>query len=163
MTWRVPNPPNGASGVPSSEQADQDAKFYGEDIYFDIAAADVTLGEADYVVTADGDWAVVTGREALRQSLLRRLITAPGEWQTKPDYGVGARQYVKAKNTGAVRDELDARIRTQFLRDPRVERVDVVTVAQLDDGSAGLKISVLVTPRGRLRSDQPLPVRLEMR
>lgn len=162
-SWTLPTPANGYQGVPSSEIASQDRRFYGRDIYFEIAAPDVALGQANYVTTAAGDWAAVEGREALRQSLIRRLVTSPGEWATKPDYGVGARQYVKARNTASVRKELESRIRAQFMRDPRVLSVDIVTVAQLDDGAPGLKISVQVTPRGRLRTDQPLPVRLEVR
>jgi len=161
-SWFLPTPSGGSSGVPASEQASQDALFYGEDIWHDVATADVN-GEADYVVTSAGDWAVVTGREALRQSLMRRTITNPGEWPTLPDYGVGARQYVKARNTASVRAELESRIRSQYLRDPRVHSVDLVTVAQLADGSPGIVISVLVTPRGRLRTDKPMPVRLEIR
>lgn len=161
-SWILPTPPSGSSGVPAAEQASQDARFFGEDVWFDVARVDVN-GEADYVVDAAGDWTVVTGREALRQSLLRRLITSPGEWQTVPDYGVGARQYVKSRNTATVRAELQSRIRSQFLRDARVHSVDMVIVDHLDDGSAGVKISVLVTPRGRLRTDKALPVYLEVR
>lgn len=161
--WQVPTTSPSYGDVPASEQATQEARFYGSDIWFDIAAPDVQLGEANYVVTAAGDLALATGREALRQSLIRRLITAPGEWATLPDYGVGARAYVKAKNTRSVRAELESKIRAQFLRDPRVHSVDLVTVTQLDDGSPGLKISIQVTPRGRLRTDKPLPVQLEIR
>jgi phage baseplate assembly protein W len=163
MSWLLPVPPNGYQGIPASEQQSQIARFYGEDIYFEIAAPDVTLGEADYVITPTGDWLTVTGEEALRQSLIRRLITNPGEWATKPNYGVGARQYVKAKNTPATRAELETRIRSQFMIDPRVASVDLVVVAQLADGSAGVKIEAHITPRGRLRSDKPMSVRLEVR
>lgn len=163
MTFFPPSPPNGYQGVPATENAEQEARFYGEDIYFEIAAPDAELGQADYVVTASGDWATVSGPEALRQSLQRRLVTNPGEWMTKPEYGCGARQYVKSKNTPAVRAELEGRIRAQFMRDPRVERVDLVTITPLADGAPGLKIEVHVIPRGRLRADQPLPVRLEIR
>jgi phage baseplate assembly protein W len=163
MTFPMPNPSNGYQGLPSSENREQQNRFYGDDIYFDIAAPDVELGQADYVVDATGDWQTVNGPEALRQSLTRRLITNPGEWQTKPEYGCGARQYVKAKNTPTERAELEARIRSNFLRDPRVERVDTVTITPLDDGSAGVKIEVYVTPRGRLRADKSLPVRIEIR
>lgn len=163
MTWLLPSPTSGTSGVPASEQQNQIAHFFGEDIYFDIAAPDVELGEADYIITPTGDWLTVTGEEALRQSLIRRIVTNPGEWATKPNYGVGARQYVKAKNTKTTRAELESRIRAQFLFDQRVERVDLVVVEQLEDGSAGVKIEVHVTPRGRLRGDKPLPVRLEVR
>lgn len=161
-SFTIPNPPSGYQGTPQSEQESQEARFYGSDIWLDVAAPDVTLGQARYVTTAAGDWGLVHGREALRQSLLRRLLTNPGDWQTKPDYGVGARQYVKAKNTGSVRAELESRIRSQFARDIRVHSVDIVTIAQLDDGSAGVKISVTVTPRGRLRTDKSLVVAMEV-
>jgi hypothetical protein len=161
-SWSLPLPPGGYQGTPASERQSQDARFYGADIWLDVAAPDVQLGQAHYATNAAGDWAIVRGREALRQSLLRRLITNPGDWQTKPDFGVGARQYVKAKNTSSVRAELESRIRSQFAKDVRVQGVDLVIITPLDDGSPGVKISVLVTPRGRLRTDQPLEVALEV-
>lgn len=162
-SWTLPSPDAGVVTAPSSDQASQQALFFGEDIWFDIGASDVNLGEGDYVVTAGGDLTVATGREALRQSLMRRYITNPGEVPTLPDYGAGAAQYVKAKNTAAVRAELAGRIRAQSLRDPRVASVDQSIVEQLDDGSPGIRISVLITPKGQLRTDKPLPVQLEIR
>ncbi|HUS27619.1 MAG TPA: hypothetical protein VMZ53_03900 [Kofleriaceae bacterium] len=161
-SFTIPEPPSGYQQTPASEQATQDARFYGADIWLNVAAPDVQLGQARYVTTAAGDWVLVRGREALRQSLMRRLITNPGDWQTKPDYGVGARQYVKAKNTRTVRAELESRIRAQFSRDVRVHSVDLVTLTRLDGDKPGIKISVTVTPRGRLRTDQPLEVSLEV-
>lgn len=161
--WTLPVPSSGSSGVPASEQESQDALFYGVDIWFDVAAADPITGQANYVISPAGDFTIVTGREALRQSLIRRTITSPDEWKLLPDYGCGARQYVKAKNTAARRAELETRIRAQYLRDKRVLRVDTATVTPLSDGSAGIRISVIVTPRGRLRDDQPLPVLIEVR
>lgn len=161
-SFLLPDPPNGYQEVPSSEIATQGARFFGVDIWLDVAAPDVTLGQAAYVTTAAGDWAVARGREALRQSLNRRIITNPGEWATKPEYGVGARQFVKRLNTPGVRAELEARIREQFLRDVRVQSVDLVTLTELADGSPGIIVQVHVTPRGRLRSDQPLVVSVEV-
>ena len=161
-SFTITDPPSGYQGTPESEQQAQDARFYGVDVWLNVAAPDVTLGQARYVTTASGDWAVARGREALRQSLLRRLITNPGDWQTKPNYGVGARQYVKAKNTRSARAELESRIRAQFALDVRVHSVDIVTITPLDDGSPGVKISVLVTPRGRLRTDKALEVSMEV-
>lgn len=151
-----------ASGLTSADLAKQEANFGGFDIWFDVSHPDAS-GEANYVITPAGDLTIVTGREALRQSLIRRTLTSPGEWATLPGYGVGAKDYVKGRNTPAARAELESRIRAQYLRDHRVARVDLVTVTPLDDGSPGIKISVTVTPRGRLRSDQPLPVHLELR
>lgn len=158
----IPNPPDGYADVAPSTLSDQLAKFYGEDIYYDVSTVDET-GRPDYVVTAAGDWALAKGLEALRQSLLRRLITAPGEWATLPSFGVGAIQYVKAKNTPAVRAELEHRIRSQFLRDDRVESVASITIETLSDAQGpGLRIVVLVVAAGRLRTDTPLSVALEI-
>lgn len=160
--FTIPEAPTGHQATPAAEQASQNARFFGSDIWLNVAAPDVQLGQARYVTTAAGDWALATGREALRQSLMRRLITNPGDWQTKPAYGVGARQYVKAKNTGTVRTELESRIRSQFAQDVRVHSVDLVTLDRLDGDAPGIKISVTVTPRGRLRTDQPLSVVMEV-
>jgi len=153
---------SGASGLPDVELADQVGRFFGVDIWFDVSEAD-TQGEANYTITPAGDLTVVTDREALRQSLLRRAITNPGEWETVPNYGCGLRQYLKAKNTASNRTEIEQRVRSQFLRDPRVLRVDLVTVSPLPDGKPGIVLSSIVIPRGRLRGDQPLPVQLEVR
>jgi|SRR5688572_2790124 len=156
----VPSPSGGVSGLPSSDAASQASKFYGEDIWFDVTRG----AGADYVVTAAGDWALVQGVEALRQSVIRRIITSPGEWATKPNYGVGARQYVKARDLPSTRSELAERTRAQLLIDPRIETVDQVIVEALStDGPPGIRITVRFTPRGRLRTDQPVPVILEVR
>lgn len=158
--FTIPTPGDGTSGVASSDKAAQQAKFYGEDIWYDISKPNAAKQTPDYVVNSAGDWTLATGLEALRQSLLRRLLTNPGEWKTKPKYGVGARQYVKAKNTAANRAELEARIRSQFLQDPRVDSIASVTITALFDG--GLQISVFVIAAGKLRNDLPLPVQLEI-
>lgn len=152
----------GGSGLSAGEQAAVQAGFFGEDIWYDVSADNSGNAEGDYVITAAGDVQAVNGREALRQSLTRRIITDPEEWPTLPNFGVGAGRYVKAKNTAAVRAELESKIRAQFLRDPRVESVVLVTVWPLADGD-GLKISVTVTPRGRLRAERPLSVQVEIR
>lgn len=137
--------------------------FYGYDIWLDIAAPDVQLGGANYIVTPAGDWAVVRELEALRQSLIRRTVTDPSEWPTLRNFGVGAQQYVKGRNTPSVRAELEGRIRSQYLADPRVQAVETVLITPLDDGSPGIRILVDVTPKGRLRSDKALPIALEVR
>lgn len=148
------------SGLSDAAKAARDAAFFGEDIWYAAVHDD---GSGEYVITPAGDLQVAVGREALRQALIRRLITRPDEWPTLPDYGVGALDYVKGKNTPSARAELEARVRSQFARDQRVERVDIVMVTPLDDGSPGLKVSVQVTPRGRLRSDRPLAFSTEVR
>lgn len=153
----VPSPEAGASATPAASRASDEAQFFGEDIWFDVAPA-TPDAEPDYVITSSGDYALATGREALRQALVRRTITSPDEWPTLVDYGVGALEFLKGRNTAAERAALEARIRSQYLKDPRVESIDSVTLTTLDGG--GLDVFVLVIPVGALRNDKPLPVQI---
>lgn len=136
LSWTLP-PSSSTTPSPGTVTAQQ---LLGRDVWLDVTAAVPELE-----VTAAGDWAMVEGREALRQSLLRRLLTSPGEWATLPDYGVGARLFVKKANTSANRDELAERIRAQFLSDRRVASVDGVVITTLPSGN-GIRVQVVVTP-----------------
>lgn len=134
----------------------QKDRLFGRDIYFDVTKE--TGG--DTVTAPNGDWLLTRGRECLRQSLIRRIITSPGEWMTLPDYGVGARQFVKARNNRANQAELQNRIRSQLLQDERVEKVlDVRTDFSVADT---VKIRVVVQPRGDSLNATPLNVYVEV-
>jgi hypothetical protein len=157
-TWHIPTGSSaGASGIPASETRDQVALLFGRDIWFDVRG-----DQANYIVTPAGDWLTVEGTEALRQSLLRRTITNPGEWTTLPDFGVGARMFLKARNVKSVRDELAERIRSQYLRDDRVEAVASVTIEPLDNGEPGIRVAAVVVPKGRLRPTDTVLIQLEV-
>lgn len=156
-SYSLPGGPTGAVGVSDKELANTIDRLFGRDIWYDV-----TNGlDSDYQVNAAGDWLMVEGREALRQSLTRRIITNPGEWATKPEYGVGARLFVKAKNTLAARQELEERIRAELSKDQRVDSIDKVVIEQLSDGP-GLRISVVVIPKGETQRRQPLVASVEV-
>jgi phage baseplate assembly protein W len=160
LDWTLPAPPNGVVATPTTDTNAQAALFFGEDVWLDVSQGE----QAELIVTPAGDWQTVTGLAALKQSLLRRIITNPGEWTTKPGYGIGARQYVKAKDTPAMRAELTARVRAQFLADQRVESVDQVAIDKIVDGIGPvLRLNVQYTPRARLRTDQPQKITVELR
>jgi len=139
--WTI-SPSVGGSVAGGSEAQLQIDRLRGLDIWFDVVQGD----GADYVVTPAGDWKVAEGFVALRQWIIRTIITDPGEWATLPDYGVGARLFVKNRNTASARDELKERIRGQLLRDPRIEDVKEVFVEILSDS---VRIAVTVIPTGR--------------
>lgn len=148
--------PAGVSGgVSAKDRATQQDKLFGRDIWFDVTQG----GEADYEVTDAGDWLMASGVVALRQAIIRRIITDPGEWQTLPNYGVGARMFVKSKNTRAARDELAERIRGQLLQDPRVESVDSV---DLEINPDNVRIAVVVTPKGQSIRNTPVRAAVEV-
>lgn len=160
LGWSPPPPPNGVVFTPTTDTNAQAAQFYGEDIWFDVTQGSVP----NLIVTPAGDWLPVTGMTALRQSLLRRTITKPGEWKFKPNFGVGATEYIKEKDTPAMRAELAARVRSQYLQDQRVESVDEIVIEKFSDGiGPGLRLNVVFTPRGRLRTDQAERIVIEVR
>lgn len=125
-------------------------KLWGRDLYWD----------EDYRVSPAGDWLVVEREEALKQSVRRRILTSPGEWQTKPDYGIGAADFVKMRKTPAVVAELTERITTQLSRDQRIESVDRVDVE--DSTNESLHISVKIVPRAQAKRAEPLVVDVEV-
>ena len=144
----------------SDVEAQRD-RLWGRDLWLDARVAG-----ADTITTPSGDLAVVGGEEALRQALIRRVVTNPGDWALLPNYGVGARRYVKARNTRAMRDELAERVRSQFLAEPRVERIERVTISTTEDG-LGIHVLAVVIPVGRLRTEgaqgSPLTISVEVR
>lgn len=128
---------------------DEDLKdAYGCDLWLGIGETAVP----DMVVTPAGDLLTVDSRECLRQAILRRLITRPGEWATLPDYGIGAADYVKEKNNPAKREELRAKIIGGLTKDPRILRVDAVEIEVTPEL---LRIAVRVTPA---QTGNPSPV-----
>lgn len=156
-SWTLPA--TGLGGGVTVSDTSLDAAFrslFGLDIWLDVSEGNL----ADRIVTADGDWRLVDGEEAVRQSLLRRTITNPGEWKTKPDYGVGARQFVKQRATQSKADELVTRIRGQYSRDKRVEKVLAVTV-EWDNGL--LRLATATQLLGRTLNNQPFVVAVQVR
>ena len=143
-----------ASTTPAAvpEPISQQDRFFGRDIFFKTG---------DYEVSHTGDWIIVEGEEALKQAVLRRLITSPGEWATLPDYGVGVRDFIKAKNTPGARAELVNRIESQLLKEPRIARVREVII-DTESVADGLKVSVKFDARGEIQRSRPLIVTVEV-
>lgn len=153
FSWSLPLPPAGTAGG-SAGPGDEVDRFFGRDLWFDISAAN----GPNLVPNRRGDWLIVSGVEALRQSLIRRFITNPGEWATRPDYGAGARRFIKKRNDAAARAQLAERLRSQALRDPRVASVEAVIV---EPGAAGvLRIMVRVNAKGA--PARAIPVLIEL-
>ncbi len=140
------------TAAPIPAPVSQQDRFFGRDLWFK---------EGDYSVNPAGDWLTVEGVEAIKQSLIRRLITSPGEWQTVPEFGVGARDFIKSKNTPASRQELVNRIEAQYLRDPRVAAVREVVI-DTEEVEDGLKISIKFGVKGEPTRNQPRIISVEV-
>lgn len=126
-----------AAGLPVSAAQ---ANVFGTDKYYASAPA----------VAAGGDWQTVSEEENLRRAILRRCITTPGTYKTKPSYGVGLATYVKKPITRALLEEIQLRIKAQVGSDRRVDAVVSCTVTQEMFGDQpGIRIVLVVQALGR--------------
>lgn len=130
----------------------------GCDIYFDLESG----SGPNTVVTPSGDWKLVSGRECLRQWLIRGYLTTPGSWKTKPKFGAGIKAMLRKKMTSTTRATAIANIKAFSLSTPRIKSVDSVEIERLViNGVAkrGWHISVVVTPAAE---PEPLPVEFDV-
>ncbi len=150
-----------ASTTTVGERNDARSRFWGRDLWLK-AVGDGGTPRADVLTTPAGDLRIAEGREALKQAVIRRIITSPGDWALLPGYGAGARDFIKERNTQANRDELAGRIKAQLLQEPRIERVESVVVSQLED-TQGITINVVIVPKGSTRPEDNLQIVLQGR
>ncbi len=135
----IPNP--GAQSLSTTDETEID--LFGVDILFDD----------DVQVTASGDYATIEGFAALRQAIRTRLITTPGEYAIRPDYGCGLSMWVKKRMVKSERDSLRQTIIEQLSQEDRIQKVEEVEVDNLTSGTTtGVKVFVRVTALGRENS-----------
>ena len=127
----------------TTRSSETEIDFFGVDLLF----------TDDLQLTAFGDYAEVTGLEALRQAVRCRLITTPGEYAIRPEYGCGLRQFVKKRATQSERDTLRQTIIDQLAQEERIQNVEEVTVESFTSGTiTGVKIFVRIVALGRENS-----------
>ncbi len=136
--WTLPASAPGATTAVENEQL----RLLGKDIKFD----------GDKHVSPSGDYVLVEGMAAMRQSIYHRLITKPGEYARNPGYGVGIQLYVKRRRTPSVLDELHNRIVDQLSLDPRIEEVVALRVERITDG---IRVAIKITVAGRTLEFRP--------
>lgn len=135
----IPTPTSPGTYSPNETEID----LFGVDILF----------TDDLQVTASGDYAQIEGYEALRQAIRIRLITTPGEYAIRPDFGCGLSRWVKKRMTKSERDSLRQTIIEQLSQEERIQKVEEVTVESLTSGeTTGVKILVRVTALGKENS-----------
>lgn len=143
-SWTIPaSPTNVAVG---SLQQDQQAILLGKDVLFN----------GDYAVTAAGDYVLVEGLAALRAAVYRRLLTRPGEFKARPEYGVGIMDFVKRKNVPGTIAELRQKVTDQLSLDPRISEVRDIVVEAFPDG---IKLGVVIQAAGKTLTFQPFDFR----
>lgn len=122
------------------------SELLGEDIHF----------TNDFQTTGDGDYQIDVDAEVIRQAVYRRLITRPGGYALRPEYGCGVLEAVKKKMTKSSLDQLHQRILDNLAQETRIERVVEVVLTRTNSGATPiLKIYVKVRIAGRELSFQP--------
>ena len=116
LPMRQPERPPGPSQ--SVSPADVMAFVYGSDIVW----------QEDFLETADGDLATVSGVENVRGALVR-AVTSDG-LAHDPTYGAHPREYVDGP--AGMLGTLPGKVQRALLRDDRVKRVRSVTIEDFD-------------------------------
>lgn len=138
-TVTIPVTTPGTVAPPNETEID----LFGVDLRFDD----------DLQVTAYGDYAQVDGYAALKQAIYLRLITAPGEYAVRPDYGCGVTRWIKKRMAQSDKDELRQTIIEQLSKEERISKVEEVVVESLTlSGTTGIKVLVRVTALGKENS-----------
>jgi len=83
----------------------------------------------DLVVRGSGDLERTRGIEAFKSAFARALITSPGELFWRPDYGIGATEFLNRPINKATILDLKNRIRRSAQSEAAVERVDELEVS----------------------------------
>jgi phage baseplate assembly protein W len=143
-SWTLPSPTITSQDIGIA--LDEKRLQLGKDIFFD----------GDFHVAAHGDYILLEGEEAVRQSIYRRLLTRPGEFRARPEYGVGVLSFVKKRRTPAAMSELRQRIVDQLSFDPRIASIADVAVEDID---GGIKISIAIEIAGKTLRFKPFDFR----
>lgn len=145
-------PSSVASSGTSIDQSEIDGlQLYGADVHYDVTEGN----QADTELTKAGDYREVDGVAAYRESIIRRMITDPGEWVRLPNYGAGLKRMVKERATSDRIASMRERCRAQALADDRTESVQDVVVTAIDDG---VKLLLVVTPKAGPKRPGPLRI-----
>lgn len=92
----------------------------------------------------DSNMAIVTGRAALVQSLVLRLITERGSNLDDPDFGIDMFGYLHRPITTRSLAELEGRIRNELRKDDRVE--DIIVAVTTDINANEIRVTITAVP-----------------
>jgi hypothetical protein len=101
-----------------------------------------TLPNADGTLDLTPDMRMATGRDVLSQSLIRRQTTPRGSVLTSPNDCLDVRQLLSAGMTQSQLQALASSIRTELLRDQRVNGAQVTITVNTATGATTIQESI---------------------
>ena len=123
------------------ERADANlARQHGVDLEFNR--------EGDFEIAANGDLVLTQGLGALKDAFSRAIATAPAEIYWRPDYGVGATEFLHRHASQEIIHQLKNRIRETLMGHVAVDELLPIEVV-MQDGGALIEVSTTVIVAGR--------------
>lgn len=107
---------------------------------------DILVGPEGPAAGPHGDWLVVSGVDAARQSIEREAVANPGELASVPEWGMGLRAAVLSRRTRGNVAALRATVAERLRANPRVTRTRSIALAPIADG---IDISIAADVGGR--------------
>ncbi len=99
--------------------------------------------DIDCLNDLDPTFALVSGRKALGQAIVRRLITPRGSLLHAPDYGFDVRAFLNESVTGREIFQIESGIEAEVLKDERLFEADATVT--YDEPTARLTIHLRLT------------------
>lgn len=120
---------------------------------------DVLLEAGGFVFTPSGDIVLVTGIDNLIQALKGRIYTKIGELIFHPDYGSNLPDMVSRPNTDILRAAIYIELARICDNEPRVERINHLTVTKIREKTLEIQLDVAVVERN---TEENILLRLEV-
>ena len=115
---------------PFSPSVPVSTEVSGEDVAFDRGMS-----------ISAGDWSVVDGHDAARQSVIREATANIGALLRRPEWGMGISQTILRPLTKNLIDEMVTKIRNRMRANPRVSRFIGASVVKSDTPGAAVTIT----------------------
>ena len=106
----------------------------------------------DISLASTGDLALVDGDEAVRERVLRRLLTVQGAYIWQPAYGGGLTQFVGAVTNAAL---IQSVVRSQMILEPSVARQPLPTVSLSSVGNGTVTATITYASASTTALQQP--------
>ena len=141
--------------LPSAGDFDLFSEAFGTDLFLtsDLFSLSQTSLQGEVESNLYGDLKTVTGLQNLKQAIIHRLLTVRGELEYHPEYGSNITRIIGNKNTFEWREKCKLEIQSTVLSDPRVEKVDGITVYH-----KGNSVFISCTINGNLLINAQIPL-----
>lgn len=111
----------------------------------DIQLTNTIPGEGDVIISNKGDFAFITGPQAVQQGIWYRLMTTRGDWKLQPLCGASLENYFGQINSSDLISEIEADIVYALTHDGFIAPSDLdVVITPINISQIAIYVSVPV-------------------